>query len=66
VSRQIYPGVFPHLAAYTKPRADMVAVFLTGIPAGIVPGFSTFNGNTLADLLRLNLAIPPAGHGAGR
>ncbi len=57
---QFYPGVFPHLAAYTKPRADMVAVFLTGIPAGIVPGFSTFTGNTLADLLRLNLAIPPA------
>jgi len=35
-------------------------VFLTGIPAGIVPGFSTFSGETLADLLRLNLAIPPA------
>src|SRR5262252_7455394 len=55
---QFYPGVFPHLAAYTKPRADMVAIFLTGIPAGIVPGFSTFNSTTLADLLRLNLAIP--------
>jgi hypothetical protein len=38
----------------------MVAVFLTGIPAGIVSGFSTFSGETLADLLRLNLAIPPA------
>jgi hypothetical protein len=57
---QFYPGVFPHLAAYSKPRADMVAIFLTGIPAGIVPGFSTFTGETLADLLRLNLAIPPA------
>jgi len=57
---QFYPGVFPHLAAYTKPRADMVAIFLTGIPAGIVPGFSTFTSTTLADLLRLNLAIPPA------
>jgi hypothetical protein len=57
---QFYPSTFPHLAAYAKPRADMVAVFLTGIPAGIVPGFSTFTGNTLADMLRLNLAIPPA------
>jgi hypothetical protein len=57
---QFYPGVFPHLAAYTKPRADMVAIFLTGIPTGIVPGLSTFTGTTLADLLRLNLAIPPA------
>jgi hypothetical protein len=51
---QFYPETFPHLAAYAKPRA------LTGIPAGIVPGFSTFSGSTLADLLRLNLAIPPA------
>ena len=34
-----YPGVFPNLAAYSKPRADMVAIFLTGIPAGIIPGF---------------------------
>ena len=55
-----YPGVFPNLAAYTKPRADMVAIFLTGIPAGIIPGFQNFTGKTLADLLRLNMAIPPA------
>jgi len=56
----LYPGVFPNLAAYTKARADMVAIFLTGIPAGIIPGFQNFTGNTLADLLRLNMAIPPA------
>jgi Domain of unknown function (DUF4331) len=56
----LYPGVFPNLAAYTKPRADMVAIFLTGIPAGIIPGFQNFTGATLADLLRLNMAIPPA------
>jgi hypothetical protein len=55
----LYPGVFPNLAAYTKPRADMVAIFLTGIPPGIIPGFQNFTGNTLADLLRLNIAIPP-------
>ena len=56
----LYPGVFPHLAAYAKPRADMVAIFLTGIPSGIIPGFQNFTGKTQADLLRLNMAIPPA------
>jgi hypothetical protein len=57
---QYYPGVFPNLAAYSKPRADMVAIFLTGIPAGIIPGFQNFTGQTEADLQRLNMAIPPA------
>src|SRR5262249_1315744 len=56
----LYPGVFPNLAAYTKPRADMVAIFLTGIPAGIVSGFQNFTGTRLADLLRLNMPLPPA------
>jgi hypothetical protein len=56
----LYPGVFPHLAAYTKARADLVAILLTGIPTGVVPGFQNFTGNKPADLLRLNLAIPPA------
>lgn len=56
----LYPGVFPNLAAYTKPRADMVAIFLTGIPSGIIPGFQNFTGTSLADLLRLNMAIAPA------
>jgi hypothetical protein len=55
----LYPGVFPHLAAYSKARADLVAILLTGIPAGIVPGFQNYTGSTLADMLRLNLAIPP-------
>ena len=56
----LYPGVFPHLAAYTKPRADLAAILLTGIPAGVIPGFQNFTGTTQADLLRLNLAIPPS------
>ena len=56
----LYPGVFPHLAAYTKPRADLAAILLTGIPAGVVPGFQNFTGTRPADLLRLNLAIPPS------
>ncbi|MDE3064701.1 MAG: DUF4331 domain-containing protein [Acidobacteriota bacterium] len=55
----LYPGAFPNLAAYTKPRADLEAILLTGIPAGVVaPTFSTFTGTTMADMLRLNLAIP--------
>jgi hypothetical protein len=56
----LYPGVFPNLAKYSAPRADLVAILLTGIPSGIVPGFQNFTGKTLADMLRLNLAIPPA------
>jgi hypothetical protein len=57
----LYPGVFPKLAAYAKDRADLVAILLTGIPAGVVPGFAgNFTGKKLADLLRLNMAIPPA------
>ncbi|MGZ4694612.1 MAG: DUF4331 domain-containing protein, partial [Acidimicrobiales bacterium] len=56
----LYPGVFPNLAAYDKPRADLDAILLTGIPAGIIPGFQNFTGTTKADELRLNVAIPPA------
>ena len=37
----LYPGVFPNLAAYTKPRADLNAILLTGIPTGVVPGSRT-------------------------
>jgi hypothetical protein len=55
----LYPGVFPNLAALTAPRADLVAILLTGLPAGVVPGFQNYTGKTLADQLRLNVAIPP-------
>jgi Domain of unknown function (DUF4331) len=55
----LYPGVFPHLAALTAARADLVAILLTGLPAGIVPGFQNNTGKQYADELRLNLAIPP-------
>ncbi len=54
----LYPGVFPHLAGYTKPRLDLQAILLTGIPKGVVPGFQNSTGPVLADLLRLNLAVP--------
>ncbi|MBV9951465.1 MAG: DUF4331 domain-containing protein, partial [Acidimicrobiia bacterium] len=55
----LYPGVFPHLAAYKKSRADLLAILLTGIPGGIIPGFQNFTGTTQADMLRLNMAIKP-------
>ena len=32
-------GCVPDLAAYTKPRADLHAILLTGLPSGVVPGF---------------------------
>ncbi|MGW6194721.1 DUF4331 domain-containing protein [Kribbella sp. NPDC055110] len=56
----LYPGVFPNLAAYKKPRADLAAILLTGIPKGVVPGFQNYTGSVQADLLRLNVAVPPA------
>ena len=56
----LYPGVFPNLAAYTKPRADLLAILLTGIPEGVVPGFQNYTGPVQADLLRLNVAVPPS------
>ncbi|MCM8749578.1 DUF4331 domain-containing protein [Thermomicrobiaceae bacterium CFH 74404] len=61
----LYPGVFPNLAALlgappaSRPRNDLLAILLTGIPAGLIPEFQNFTGSTPADMLRLNLAIPP-------
>ena len=56
----LYPGVFPNLATLTDvDRADLLAILLTGIPAGLIPGFQNFTGPTQADMLRLNVAIPP-------
>ena len=55
----LYPGVFPSLAAYTKDRADLEAILLTGIPSGIVNGFQNFTTTKPSDMLRLNVAIPP-------
>jgi hypothetical protein len=51
----LYPGVFSNLAAINADRADLVAILLTGIPAGLIPGFQNFTGDTQADLLRLNV-----------
>jgi hypothetical protein len=57
----LYPGVFPNLAklvASGTARADLEAILLTGIPSGVVAGFQNYTGPVLADLLRLNTAVP--------
>jgi uncharacterized protein DUF4331 len=59
----LYPGLFDNLAALNKaktPRADLLAILLTGIPDGLVPEFQNNTGDIQADMLRLNTAIPPA------
>ena len=56
----LYPNVFPNLAGLTADRADLHAILLTGIPPGIIPGFQNYTGPRPADMLRLNMAIPPA------
>jgi hypothetical protein len=58
----LYPNTFPNLAAFNASggsRGDIVAIFYTGIPSGVVPGFQNSAGTKQADLLRLNMAIPP-------
>ena len=61
----LYPGVFPNLASLltqspsARPRADLVALLLNGLPAGLIPGFQNSTGTTVADYLRLNMAIAP-------
>jgi len=58
----LYPNTFPNLAALDaskKPRSDLEAILLTGLPAGVVPGFQNNTGKHLGDMLRLNVAVPP-------
>ena len=59
----LYPGAFPNLAAYTKARADLVAIFATGIPGSVIGpafGVGTYQGGkVIAEMLRLNMGIAP-------
>ncbi|MET3806565.1 hypothetical protein ABIB25_003581 [Nakamurella sp. UYEF19] len=61
----LYPGAFPNLDAFNKsnpakPRTDLNAILLTGIPASVLGGaFTTYQNGTPADMLRLNMAVPP-------
>ena len=57
----LYPKTFPNLKALNgTERKDLVAILLTGIPAGPIKGFQNFTGTTLADELRHNVAIKPS------
>jgi hypothetical protein len=59
----LYPDVFPNISGYTAmpstTRPDLDAILLTGVPAGLFAGFQNYTGPTKADMLRLNVAIPP-------
>ncbi len=62
----LYAPNFPNLQAAVTAgtvRADLEAILLTGIPAGVIPTAPTFTnltGPVLADMLRLNTSIKPA------
>ena len=43
-------GCVADLAAYSKDRADLLAILLTGIPSGVVPGFQNYTGTNQADM----------------
>jgi hypothetical protein len=61
IANVLYPAAFPNLSAYVaskKPRADLAAILLTGIPSGVVPGFQNYTGPVQADMVRLNVAVP--------
>jgi Domain of unknown function (DUF4331) len=65
----LYPGAFPHLAALEAartPRADLEAILLTGIPPGLIKGFTNFTGPVQADMLRLNTSVPPTPAGSAK
>jgi hypothetical protein len=67
IANVLYPTAFPQLAKYVdakKPRADLAAILLTGIPAGVIKGFQNYTGAVQADMLRLNVAVPPTAVGS--
>ncbi|UTI64003.1 DUF4331 domain-containing protein [Paraconexibacter antarcticus] len=56
----LYPRQFENLRKLNATtRSDLVALILTGVKPGIVPGLANYTGPTLADMLRLNVAVPP-------
>ena len=57
----LYPKALPNLEKLTAPREDLVAILLTGIPGGVIAGFQNASKKgVFADMLRLNVAVPPA------
>jgi hypothetical protein len=58
---RLIPILYPSLSVPPAPRTDIEAIFLTGfslLPLGLP--FTNFTGETRADMLRLNLAVPPS------
>jgi len=64
----LFDGTKIFLNIPPAPRNDIAAIFVTGIPAGAVPGlpnYTTFlSDGQPHDLLRLNVAIAPVASGA--
>lgn len=63
----LYPTALPAQTATTgvpngplNPRADLEVILLTGLPASVLKVFQNYTGPTLADMLRLNMAVPPS------
>ena len=64
----LYPGAVPQPGRVQRrpsnTRPDIEAIFLTGIPTGVItqaPTFTNYNGTGVkAEMLRLNTAIPPS------
>jgi Domain of unknown function (DUF4331) len=46
--------------APANPRTDIEIVLGTGIPNGVITGFQNYTGTIFSDMLRLNMAVPPA------
>ena len=63
----LYPGMvggkpaFNNLSTYTAARADLLAIFLTGVPVLGIGNPSTYTGSLQAEMLRLNMSVTPAG-----
>jgi hypothetical protein len=56
----LYPKRLSNLEKLSAPREDLVAILLTGIPGGVISGFqNASNKGVFADMLRLNVAVPP-------
>ena len=63
----LYPAALPAQTATTgvpngplNPRTDLEYALLTGLPASVLKVFQNYTGPTLADMLRLNMAVPPS------
>ncbi len=57
----IYPVALKGVPnAPENPRTDIEIVLGLGIPSGVIKGFQNYTGGIFADMLRLNMAVPPS------